>query len=405
MAKRRSEIGKKGKHARGSVVITEEKIITKRKKKLWKVVVAVAVIAVILIIASYFLIFTSEQDEDEDKEVLITDTPSNAGYPDEKISYDLTIYNPSDEPDIFSPLVSDLPSDWTISIPETVSVESKEIKNEKFSITPSPRTAINKTYSFTVTVTSGNTQRSYALEYELTVFHASYGIDLMCYNNSHDADPGRSTYYGIVCSNSGNGEDSVSFSYNISQLPHNWTVTFKFEASEDPSKDTLDVPGFSSEVVICNVTTFSNSSKGRYDIEIYAKSENGNITKIWLNTSLIKDFEDETVQLGDKIQVNYIGTFTNGVIFDTSHYDVAINNDYPKTPDFSVRSQYDPLKMYVGPTDSDQSDAYTKVIDGFWEGVLGLKVGETTVVRFSPEKGYNDGLWRIFEITVVSIDD
>ncbi|MEE9150229.1 MAG: FKBP-type peptidyl-prolyl cis-trans isomerase, partial [Thermoplasmata archaeon] len=77
----------------------------------------------------------------------------------------------------------------------------------------------------------------------------------------------------------------------------------------------------------------------------------------------------------------------------------------PKMEGFSIRPSYSPLKMYVNDTDPDESDDYGVLIEGFWEGALGMKVDETKVVRIPSEKGYGDGLTRIFEITIVSIDN
>ena len=60
--------------------------------------------------------------------------------------------------------------------------------------------------------------------------------------------------------------------------------------------------------------------------------------------------------------------------------------------------------MVVGNIDLDPGDDYVQVIEGFWEGAVGLKVNEATVVRLPSEKAYNDEKTRIFEIIVVSID-
>jgi len=44
-----------------------------------------------------------------------------------------------------------------------------------------------------------------------------------------------------------------------------------------------------------------------------------------------------TVQTGDQVLVNYVGQFTNGLVFDTSMYSVAVNNvTFPKAPGFEV---------------------------------------------------------------------
>jgi hypothetical protein len=395
MAKRRSTIGKKGKHGREDFEIAIEKVAERRKKKI--LMVAVIVVILVIIIASLYYFFIYLNGDEEEKDVLTTDTPHNGGFPNEEIIYEFTVYNPSKESDVFSPLVLDLPSDWVVSLPSPIPLDSNELKHEQFSIKPSALTALNKTYPFLLKVTSGNTQQTYTVEYSLTIYLTSYGVELLCYNNSHHADPGRSTHYAIVVKNTNNNLDTITLSYNEAHLPNNWSISFEF--------NPINVTGLSAEVVICNITTHSNTSKGRYDIDIIATSSGGESASVRVNTSLIKDFEDEITKSGDKVQVNYIGTFTDGVIFDTSFFDVANNSDYPKVEDFVIRASYEPLKVYVGAEDPDESDQYIQVIPGFWEAVPGMKVDETKVVRIPSEKGYGDGMTRIFEITVVSIDN
>lgn len=404
MAKRRAAMGKKGKHSRDGLILSKEFPERKRRKKRLAIItVIIMVLAVIL--ASLLYIYFQDTETKKEKDVLSTDTPHSGGNPNEGISFSFTIYNPDKEPDRFSPLISGLPPSWTITLPDTISVEGKETIEKEFTITPAPTNALNKTYPFMLNLTSRNTQHTYTLEYELTIFHTVWGIEISCYNNSHHADPGRPTYYAIIVKNTGNGNDTVDMSYNESQLPKNWTLSFEF--------DQLDIPVISSRVVICEITTHEDTPKGRYDIDIYATSLNDDRVSVRVNTSLIKDFDDRTAIHEDLAQVNYIGTLTDGLIFDTSIFEIANNSDYPKGGDFNFRGEesYMPLKMYVGGPDPDTGDLYGDLIDGFWEGVIGMKANETKVVRIPPEKGYykfpEHGLYGktlIFEITLVSID-
>lgn len=502
MAKRRSEIGKKGKHGREGLEIDIEGMARRRKKTIL-MVVAVMVVIILILASLYYIFIFNKEPEEEEKEIFTTDTPHNGVYPNETVTYRFTIYNPEDEDDIFAPILLGLPSDWEIQLPTTVHVKGKESKIQEFTIKPSLATGLNRTYPFTLNVTSANTQITYTLKYQITVFkplvdvelssdtqHKEtypseyvnfnvtiynpnnfvdiftpsifgmpsdwkvtlpdnitvnenntnetqffvvpskstlnktysfqlnvtsgtthrpysykfnltvlqiYGVELLCYNNSHDADPGRPTYYAILVKNTGNGEDTISVSYNSSHLPANWSISFEF--------NSMDLTAFDSKVVICTVNTHSNTSKGRYDIDIIGTSSSGRKGTTRVNTSLIKDFDEVTAVIGDLVQVDYIGTYTDGGIFDTSISEVANNNDYPKGEDFHLRSSYAPLKTYVGPSDPDTSDEYIEVITGFWEGIVGMKVNETNVVRLPSEKGYNDGKVRIFEITLISIDN
>lgn len=80
------------------------------------------------------------------------------------------------------------------------------------------------------------------------------------------------------------------------------------------------------------------------------------------------------VKTGDTIQVDYTGKLENGTIFDTSREDVA------KQAGFYVNGKkYVPLTFVVGSS---------QVIQGFDEGVIGMKVGEEKTLKIPPEKAY-----------------
>ena len=85
---------------------------------------------------------------------------------------------------------------------------------------------------------------------------------------------------------------------------------------------------------------------------------------------------EKTVKKGDNISVNYIGSFENGKVFDTSIESVAKANDL-----FTPGAKYEPFNFSVGKTPSE-------TIEGFDEGVIGMKVGETKNLIIPPEKAY-----------------
>jgi FKBP-type peptidyl-prolyl cis-trans isomerase 2 len=91
-----------------------------------------------------------------------------------------------------------------------------------------------------------------------------------------------------------------------------------------------------------------------------------------------------TVQNGDSVLLNYIGQYTNGQVFDTSLYSVAVNNgSYVKGPGFQWRgnaSSYTPLNV---------SDVGTgQVIKGMDQGIIGMHVNETKTLVIPPSEGY-----------------
>jgi FKBP-type peptidyl-prolyl cis-trans isomerase 2 len=85
---------------------------------------------------------------------------------------------------------------------------------------------------------------------------------------------------------------------------------------------------------------------------------------------------EKTVKKGDNISVNYVGSFEDGKVFDTSIESVAKANDL-----FTQGAKYEPLNFTVGKTPS-------AVIPGFDEGVIGMKLGQTKKLTIPPEKAY-----------------
>ena len=85
--------------------------------------------------------------------------------------------------------------------------------------------------------------------------------------------------------------------------------------------------------------------------------------------------EPQTVQLGDRVSVEYTGTFPNGTIFDTSE-------------------GREPLTVQIGAG---------QVIAGFEDGLLGLSLNERARIEVAPEEGY--GVYSEEFIQTVSIED
>jgi FKBP-type peptidyl-prolyl cis-trans isomerase 2 len=87
-------------------------------------------------------------------------------------------------------------------------------------------------------------------------------------------------------------------------------------------------------------------------------------------------------QSGDAVQVDYVGTFENGLVFDTSLGSVASDNaSYPKAFSFSWRTPWSPLSFTIGATP-------LAVIKGFDSGVQGLAVGDAKTIIVPPDLGY-----------------
>ncbi len=79
---------------------------------------------------------------------------------------------------------------------------------------------------------------------------------------------------------------------------------------------------------------------------------------------------------GDTIQVNYVGRFENGEIFDTNMEEVAKENDK-----YNPKKSYKPLKFQVG---------QGQMIKGFDAGVVGMEEWETKNLTLSPSEAYGE---------------
>ena len=86
--------------------------------------------------------------------------------------------------------------------------------------------------------------------------------------------------------------------------------------------------------------------------------------------------ENGAVKSGDTVQVDYTGKLENGTVFDTSIEEVA-----KEAGIYNAQREYTPLNVTVG---SGQ------VIEGFDEGLIGMKEGEEKNLTIPPEKAYGE---------------
>ena len=93
-----------------------------------------------------------------------------------------------------------------------------------------------------------------------------------------------------------------------------------------------------------------------------------------LNESSI-DFN--VVKEGDVVEIDYIGRYLNGTVFDTSKENIAIQEGI-----YNRLRNYTPLVFSIG---------YNEIIAGVEEAVKSMKVGEQKTIKVPPEQGY--GYW------------
>lgn len=84
----------------------------------------------------------------------------------------------------------------------------------------------------------------------------------------------------------------------------------------------------------------------------------------------------KTIEQGDTVRVDYLGTLQNGEVFDTN-----IVEEAQKAEIYNELRPYEPLEFTVGAG---------QMIPGFEEAVLGMKEGETKEVTIPAEKAYGE---------------
>ncbi|MBW6462135.1 MAG: FKBP-type peptidyl-prolyl cis-trans isomerase [DPANN group archaeon] len=110
-------------------------------------------------------------------------------------------------------------------------------------------------------------------------------------------------------------------------------------------------------IVVLLVLTATGSNFGDYNLNSMSNSE----------PSIM-------VETGDTVSVNYIGSFTDGEVFDTSYEQVAKDNEL-----YQEGRPYTPLVFWVGAG---------QMIKGFDAAVLNMTIGETKTVTLAPEDAY-----------------
>lgn len=85
-----------------------------------------------------------------------------------------------------------------------------------------------------------------------------------------------------------------------------------------------------------------------------------------------------TIELGDRVELEYVGRFENGGVFATSDGDIAREHGLTDDPESSAVG---PLVFTVGSGE---------VIEGLSEAVVGMEASEAQTVTVPPAKAYGD---------------
>ena len=85
---------------------------------------------------------------------------------------------------------------------------------------------------------------------------------------------------------------------------------------------------------------------------------------------------EKTVKSGDNVTIDYIGTYDNGTIFDTSIATIAQDAGI-----YDSSNTYGPISFISG------NEEIFPTIDN---ATIGMKIGETKNVTLTPEQGYGE---------------
>ncbi|UCE38153.1 MAG: FKBP-type peptidyl-prolyl cis-trans isomerase [Thermoplasmata archaeon] len=203
-------------------------------------------------------------------------------------------------------------------------------------------------------------------------------IEIKMVGKGHKIYTGDSTTYILLVTNNRNQNDTVTLT--VASQPTGWVVTL------NQTEINLSKKGSMGIFVMINAT--SDAKMGDHKIEVHATSKlDGKKYSKSFKVKVIGP-SDTTARVGDKVEVDYIGYLTSYEIFDTSIEDIATNTAIRKQLGYPTRGGYQPLKVYVGPEDPDPQDQYTSTVEGFWEAIEGMSVGQSRTVILPPSKAY-----------------
>jgi FKBP-type peptidyl-prolyl cis-trans isomerase 2 len=203
-------------------------------------------------------------------------------------------------------------------------------------------------------------------------------IEFELMGTSHKIIAGNSTTYIFIIKN--NQDINESISLTITSKPEGWDATLNQTSFNLSKKASFGI------YLIVNASV--SAKEGDYKVTVEAVSNlDGKKKSMTITTKVIEE-DENAAKIGDKVEVDYIGYHVDYRIFDTSIEDIARNTAIRKKEGFSTRGGYTPLKVYVGPEDPDPADPYTSVVEGFWEAIEGLSIGQSRTAVLPPYKGY-----------------
>ncbi len=203
-------------------------------------------------------------------------------------------------------------------------------------------------------------------------------IELQKVGKSHKIYAGDSTTYVIIVKNHRDENENITLS--ITSEPSGWEATL--------NQTVIDMTDRKTMGVFLVVNSSSEAKNDDYKVKIKAVTDfDGAKDSLSITTTVIGE-KGNIVREGDKVEVDYLGYLEDYVVFDTTIRDIGKNNAIRKTSDFNPNKAYDSFKIYVSANDPDPTDEYGSSVEGFWEAVVGMRVGQSRTVLIPPSKAY-----------------
>ncbi len=123
-------------------------------------------------------------------------------------------------------------------------------------------------------------------------------------------------------------------------------------------------------------------AKADFATEIQQQMEGATQLPSGLKIQILKEGQGDKPKIGQKVLVNYAGWLTNGTLFDTCEKEVA-----QRFGNFEVINQMHRGDFSPSPMDYSQE---SRLIAGFKEGLLSMKVGDKVRLFIPPHLGYGE---------------
>lgn len=233
-------------------------------------------------------------------------------------------------------------------------------------------------------------------------FVAVPGAEVLLLDDEHGAGAGNSTMFGVRVENTGGARDTF-FVRTAPDAPAGFTAT----------SDRVALAKGASELVLVTIGVPATAAAGRAVVPLEVASAHGLAKRLDVAVQVISLANASRVRACSDVEVHYVGSLVEGAIFDASLASVGASN-FPKDEGFTPRpaSQAAPLKVHVPGTGCTARSGYIDVVKGFSAGLVGMRVGETRLVRIAAKDAYGEepnpsfrlaGRDLVFQMTVVSL--